>query len=398
MSYQQPANALVVDFDLTGGDYLAPLDALAIDFELLQYVGPAYPVPPAIMVSSSLTAVAASKTLRARKTQAFGTAAQREIMRTLGAGRAANQHFDQSPQRWDTTQKRDDKHPPQRWDDATPLELKASPNDWDTVPVKDAANDGSTQPWESPSVVASGRTASSFNVPPAHDVENTSPHSDSARYFDPIDQSPYYRPTKWQSVDFDLTEEYRPPGALVADFNLEPLFVPTVTPTRPVDSALDVAGWATNLPADIRIKHPWDIKPRKGTEVDWDYGAEPNPDPTDPPDQPDIKESYVFMNASSLKKMPEGTPLDFQGLVIRLDLDSFSWEVSFTILNTQSMDLIRPGASGPAEVEAIVNGHTWRFMVEQYSLVKTLPKETYSVTGTSLTQLLGGPYSAPMSD
>ncbi len=397
MSYAVPANPLAVSFDLTESGYSVPVDALAIDFELQQFDGPVYPVPPGIMVSSFITGASAAVRIGDRAAQLYGAAGQRQIRSALSAGMAAVHTDGKSNQHWDATRKADGEHPPQRWGKAAPKEIRAASSMWDTVPRKDQADDGAAQPWEKPSVELSGRATSSFDKPDPHNVANESKHADSDRLWEPNDQSPYYRPQPWNGADFDLNEQYRPPGAMVVDFNLEPRLIVLDTPTRPVDSSHDYQGWKITNPADIRIKHPWDTKPRKGTEVDIDYGVEPNPDPVDPPDQPVYQKSYRFMNASSLKKLPEGTALEFDDLTISLDVDSFAWEFSARILNSASMDLIRPGASGPVEVEAVVNGHTWRFMVDQYTREQKFPKETWRATGPSVTQLLADPYSPKAS-
>lgn len=402
MPYVQPADPLAVDFDLTAGPYVYPSDPAAVDFDLSGGDGPppiVYPIPPGIMVTSTLSVSLTGSAPASSSGLGYSmTPAQRDVRRALRSAMASRSFDGRSAQQWDKVAVKDEliDEGLQPWGTAGRKDPGHTASGWDPIPIKDDDAGGPSQSWDHSIRPIDGRAGQGYNVPPSKDAIDQHEHADSAMYWEPNQQTETtdgYIP----STDFDLTAgPYTAPGSgLEVDFNLTARIdvVEVEVPTRPVFSGRDLQGWATNQTKDHREIHPWDTKPRKGTEVDFDYDQE-EPLPDKPPaPAPEIKEGYLFMNASSLKKLPEGIPLDFEDLSIDLDIDSFSWALSARILNPESMDQIRPGPSGPVEVEAMVNNKKWRFMVERYSLERKFPRETYRITGSSLTQLLAAPYS-----
>lgn len=364
----------------------------------------AYPIPPEFMVWSGHNITLTSGNPASDAWHSYNlTPAQHDVRDRLRF-QAAEAMNDQAQQGWDKIPIKDDPndataHP---WGAPAVRDPGAVGGGWDKVPVKDDI-DGATQPWDQSIGPRDSRDSQGYIVPPFKDVIDTWGYDDTARYWEmpPAIVIDGYIAPAGDSAGFDLTDKpYIVPSPDGVSFNLVLVGVEQdqTVPTRPVDANVDTQGWDTNLPADVQYTHPWDTQARRGTEVDWDYEVQPNPPPKPPPDQPEIKEAYYYMNSSSLKKMPEGIPLEFSDLAIDLDIDSFSWSISCRILNTESMDLIKPGAGGPVEVEATVNGHVWRFMIEKYALDRKFPKVTYRVQGSSLTQLLAAPYSGKVSE
>ncbi|NWO05832.1 MAG: hypothetical protein HLX50_09095 [Alteromonadaceae bacterium] len=397
MTYTPPTSPNAVDFNLTEAPYIIP-GATAVDFDLAGTdPGIVYPIPPGIMVTSTLSVTLTSSAPVGSAGVGYSmTPAQKQVRQVLSAPDASRNFNQRAPGQWDKVPVKDEPTPEgvQPWGTAAKLEPRATGSGWDRVPVKDESRGGPSQAWDSSIRPLDGRAGQGYNVPPLKDETDRHPHADIAKYWErpPEQKNAGYIPT----TDFNLSASpYTVPAASTVDFDLQPpsAVVEIVVPTRPLFSGRDLQGWATNKPQDHRERHPWDDKPRKGTEVDFDYDQDP-PLPDKPPaPDPEIKEGYFFMNSSSLKKLPEGIPLDFEDLNIDLDIDSFSWALSVRILNPESMDQIRPGPAGPVEVEATVNNKTWRFMVERYSREQKFPRETYRVNGSSLTQLLAHPYS-----
>lgn len=401
MAYLVPS-ATSADFNLGRSGYVPPTDPRAVDFNLLDSgeLPIVYPIPPGIMVTSTLSV----RLTGSAPTSSAGigysmTPAQKAVRRALRSAMASSAIDERAPQQWDKVAVKDESIDEglQPWGTAARKDPGRNATGWDPVPIKDQDRGGPAQAWDGSIRPLEGRASQGYNVPPPKDATDKHPQADSAKYWEP-------EPTVIlggyiPDVNFNLTRPYNVPGAAVTDFNLskESRILPPVYPTRPVNSGRDLQGWTSNQAKDHRERHPWDTKPRKGTEVDFDYDQEEPLPPKPPAPDPEIKEGYLFMNASSLKKLPEGIPLEFEDLSITLDIDSFSWALSVRILNTQSMDQIRPGPSGPVEVEAMVNNKKWRFMVERYSLERKFPDETYRVTGSSVTQLLAAPYSPKQS-
>lgn len=398
MPYLVPSSASA-DFNLDSSGYLPPADPLVVNFNILDSgeLPIIYPTPPGIMVTSSLAVELTSSAPVSSSGVGYSmTPAQKVVRRTLRAAMASKQFGGRSPQQWDKVLIKDEPiaEGVQPWRAAEVKDPEAKASGWDPVAIKDADRGGPAQSWDSSIRPIDQRSGLGYDYPPAKDVIDRQSSIDSAKYWEQglILVLDGYAPG---ASNFNLVSKpYNVPGAAVTDFNLskDTRIVPPVIPTRPLFSALDLQSWTTNKPTDNRFRHPWDDKPRKGTEVDFDYDQQP-PLPGDPPDEPEIKRTYIIMNSSSLIATAENMPLEFSDLTIELDVDSFAWKMSCSILNRQSMDLIRPTAQGPAEVVATVNGHQWRFIVERYSLDKRFAKEQWRVTGVSRPQLLANPYA-----
>ena len=391
-------------FDLTVQPYQR-VEPLSVSFNLADDTGGAvviFPAPPDFMVWSAhgITLTVSYPSLAA-KHKYNPTPAQKEVISALRFGMAANEHDSRAPQNWDKSPIKDpaSEDGSQRWDQSISERVDRTASGWDNVAVADQSPDLGIQAWDVSAAPKDGRSPQAYSVPALKDVIDIQAHIDSVKYWEMpvlatvdgyfpgssnfnLHDAPYYLPSN-DAVNFNLTLSQE----------IAEIFIPT----RPVDAGPDLLGWNTNTPIDSRFRHPWDFKPRVGSEVDWGYEQEPPLPDKDPADVPEIKEAYLYMNASSLKKMPEGIPLEFADLQISLDIDSFSWSLSASILNSASMDQIKPGPSGPVEVEAKVNNKTWRFMIERYTVTSKHPKKSYKVSGSSLTQLLAAPYSAKQS-
>lgn len=145
--------------------------------------------------------------------------------------------------------------------------------------------------------------------------------------------------------------------------------------------------------------------------IPWGWGTPTDPKPTgiaypdypgpvvviDPPQEPDILETYMIANTVTLTVLPSGTPLDATNIRIGLDIDSFAWTFSADLFGRTSLNLVLQDAEGPKTVELTINGWMWRFLVERYSGSGKHPSERYSISGSSRTQLLAAPYAPKRS-
>lgn len=143
----------------------------------------------------------------------------------------------------------------------------------------------------------------------------------------------------------------------------------------------------------------------------WGWGTPTDPKPTgivypdypgpviviDPPQEPDILETYMIANTVTLVDVATGTPLDASSIDIGLDIDSFAWTFSAELFGRTSLNLVKQDAGGPKTVELTINGWVWRFLVERYSGSGKLGGERYTISGSSRTQLLAAPYAPARS-
>ena len=389
MIYAPETDPLAVVLDL-GTPYSAPTDPLALDFDLAESGGFIYRKPP-LAVGYRYLSAQASRQAAENQRQHYELGRPKD-----GTGRAHRScqglvvQLKSRSQPWGFVPLKDKGQNPfsahearalslqneqARWDEFTPKDDAARGQAWDTQPAKDVTE------------------AQGFNDPRDHNLTDRYQQADSILNWQ---APPPLEVEQEQTSTLNLqVSPYTPPGSLVVDFELVPaaILVEPDIPTRSVDARPDLPAWSLKAALDGRTIHPWDRKPRLGTEVEFPSAVEPDPPLIDPPDEPEIKRTYIIMNASSLIEVTTGTPLEFKDLSIAQDADSFAWTMSCTILNRASMDQIRPSAAGPAEVTATINGHQWRFIIESYRLDKRFARETYQVSGASRTQLLAAPYA-----
>jgi hypothetical protein len=392
MSYAPETNPLAVVLDL-GAPYSVGTNPLALDFDLAAAGGGFVYRKPPLAISYRYQSAQASRQAAATRRQHFDQGIPED-----GSGRA--HRTDQArvvwlasrTMLWDRVPPKDQRENPFSGNEARPLSLSAEQARWEQFKPKDDRQGEGDQAWDVQQP-KDRRAIQPSNDPKDHNRSSEYRASDSVLNWQPP-------PPLEVEVEPDGTlnlqfSPYTPPGALVVDFELVPaaLLIEIEPPTRSVDAQPNEPGWSLKQALDGRTIHPWDRKPRLGTEVEFPSAAEPNLPELTPPPEPDIKRTYRIMNASSLIEVTTGTPLEFKDLNVGLDADSFAWTMSATILNRASMDQIRPTADGPAEVTATINGHQWRFVIESYGLDKRFARETYSVKGASRTQLLAAPYA-----
>jgi hypothetical protein len=168
-------------------------------------------------------------------------------------------------------------------------------------------------------------------------------------------------------------------------------------PIQPKDLAW--TGRHGNAPVkDIDSELPWGPAGFRDTTINAIY-----PDyngPINLPGEPvyaEEKGTYYIMNTVNVKRVSDNTPLDIQNITIGLDVDSWAWRFSGTVIGLSSLSLIEPTGSGLIDIEVELNGYIWIFMIESYSGNRKHADQRFTVVGVSRTQLLASPYSDQQS-
>jgi len=95
----------------------------------------------------------------------------------------------------------------------------------------------------------------------------------------------------------------------------------------------------------------------------------------------------------SFKRVIDNEPVAIVNGSFGIDRDSWSWTFSGTIPSEEELDKIKPTPEGEIEVELSLNGYVVRFLIDDYKKNYQRAKGTYSVTGKSVSAILGSPYS-----
>ncbi|OED40218.1 hypothetical protein ACH42_17035 [Endozoicomonas sp. (ex Bugula neritina AB1)] len=188
-------------------------------------------------------------------------------------------------------------------------------------------------------------------------------------------------------------QEYTPNTQPAAWFSFGS--IPPNPAIQPRDNHLN-ARFSSNQHQDEAIRLPWGFGQKaRDEDVSSGYGGEAQPDITEKPEpqQPDIRESYLFMNTISAVVLPERTPIELPSIDISLDIDSFSWSLTGQLWGASSLAMIEPDQNGTKQIEVDINGWKWIFIIERYSTDRRFGNERYTIYGSSRSQLLAAPYA-----
>lgn len=102
--------------------------------------------------------------------------------------------------------------------------------------------------------------------------------------------------------------------------------------------------------------------------------------------------TIFIVNTISFTRLSDGRDIQLLSCNVGIDLDSWCWSFTGSIPFDQ-VDLLDPALVGNAEVELLINGLRWRFMIEGFSKSETFGQTTANLRGRSLTARLDDPYA-----
>lgn len=106
---------------------------------------------------------------------------------------------------------------------------------------------------------------------------------------------------------------------------------------------------------------------------------------------------YRVLNSCSLVRLPDRAPLAVTSMTVETDADSWCWALSATLAGPDGWTLLqpKPPAFLPVEVEATINGHVWRFLLDSPSASRKFNLHQQSLRGRSRSAWLHDPFTAP---
>lgn len=124
------------------------------------------------------------------------------------------------------------------------------------------------------------------------------------------------------------------------------------------------------------------------------FQLDPTPCPAIPLVSIPILEAYRVLNSCSLVRLPDRTPLPVTSLSVEVDVDSWCWSLTATVIGSDSWDLLAPQAPGflPVEVEAMINGWIWQFLLDEPTLSRSFNSRSLSLKGRSRSAWLTEPF------
>jgi hypothetical protein len=107
--------------------------------------------------------------------------------------------------------------------------------------------------------------------------------------------------------------------------------------------------------------------------------------------------AFVVNNTFSAITIADGLPLKLLGFSASTNIGSTAWDYTIGLPTLAELNRIKPTASGPIEIECVLNGYTFRAVIEEYDDVRSHASWGYSASGKGLTVYAASPFAAKAS-
>ena len=141
------------------------------------------------------------------------------------------------------------------------------------------------------------------------------------------------------------------------------------------------------------------IPPPYGTRVHIDR-PRPTPAPYPPLSNPlviPIREVYTMQHVISVVTVIGNHPVALNKISLSYNRDSFCWLFSGELADKADLVLVTPTDNNPVELSITINGHNWVVIVEKMPESKSFGSTRISLSGKSLSGLLGDLYQRQVS-
>lgn len=110
-----------------------------------------------------------------------------------------------------------------------------------------------------------------------------------------------------------------------------------------------------------------------------------------------IRKVYMIINNASLRRVDGNIALPVFNMSLSIDADSWTWSFSAALPGSALSDLEPSESGAPVEVEAMINGVSYRALVERVGRERSFGKSDIRVSGRGKTALLDSPYAPSQS-
>lgn len=110
-----------------------------------------------------------------------------------------------------------------------------------------------------------------------------------------------------------------------------------------------------------------------------------------------VRRFYMVINSVSLVRLPSGVELPAYAFSMTLDADSWTWSWSATLDKSAAPHVVREPGGAPVELQALVNGQPYRFVIDRAGRSKQFPGERVTVSGRGLAAELDAPWAPVMT-
>ena len=101
-------------------------------------------------------------------------------------------------------------------------------------------------------------------------------------------------------------------------------------------------------------------------------------------------------NSATLIRVSDGADIPVTRITATIDSRSWVWSLTAEV-PVSAQPLVEGGAAGPVELEATVNGYSWRFLAERLRRSRKFGQQGLSISGRGLAAALDAPYAQAQS-
>ena len=109
-----------------------------------------------------------------------------------------------------------------------------------------------------------------------------------------------------------------------------------------------------------------------------------------------VRRVYIVINSAVLIRVDGGVAIPTRTMAMSLDVDSWTWSFSASVPGYALPD-IEPTAGVPVDVQATINGVSYRFIVESISRELTFGRNDLRIGGRGRAAVLDAPYAPIMT-
>jgi hypothetical protein len=102
---------------------------------------------------------------------------------------------------------------------------------------------------------------------------------------------------------------------------------------------------------------------------------------------------YVVTNSAQIVRVSDGVDVPAASVSLSINADSYSWAMTATLAGRDAEALLEGTDAEPVEVDVMINGESWRVVIDAWRSSESWRNNSVSVTGRSRAAYLAAPYA-----
>lgn len=104
---------------------------------------------------------------------------------------------------------------------------------------------------------------------------------------------------------------------------------------------------------------------------------------------------YIVSNSAQIVRVSDGRDIPASAVSLSINADAYTWSLSATLAGRDAAALVEGNDAEPVEVDVMINGESWRVLVDAWQLSEAWRRNSVTITGRSRAAYLAAPYALP---